>query len=121
MVIFRIVGLVLIVVALMLLGADVVSTLEKGGETVIRSLDQILLLLGVDANAWAQRQSSPALSGAFSMILSWPGWAVLGFPGALLGMIASGPRGTRHTLPAPRPSPLPPRAPSPPPPPTANP
>jgi hypothetical protein len=105
MVIFRLIGLVLIVIALMLLGADVVSTLERGGETVMRSLGQILLLLGVDAKPWFEEQFPPQLANAFAIMLSWPGWAVLGLPGVLLGMAASGRRERRHRLP---PAPPPP-------------
>jgi len=99
MVIFRLIGFLLIVFALMLLGADVVSTLEKQGETIIRSLDQILLLFGADATPWLERTLPPQAANGALVLLSWPGWAVLGIPGAVLGMIASGPRKKRYTPP----------------------
>ncbi len=102
MVIFRLIGLVLLVLALMLLGADVVSTLEAKGMTVIRSLDGILALFGMDAHAWAAQRLTPALAPIFATILSWPGWAVLGVPGAILGMLAA-PRRERYRLPPPIP------------------
>jgi hypothetical protein len=102
MIIFRLLGLMLIVLALMLLGADVVSTLEKSGETVIRSFEQILLLLGVDALPWFERTLGPQFAQGMAIIFSWPAWAVLGVPGAALGMLAAGPR-QRRTL---RPPPL---------------
>jgi hypothetical protein len=108
MALLRFLGLVLIVIALMLLGADVVSTLEKGGEPVMRSLDQILALLGANANPWFQEQFPPQLATLSAIILSWPGWALLGLPGALLGMAASGRRERRPRLPpAPPPPPNP--------------
>jgi len=46
--VIRVLSLALIVIALMLLGADVVSTLEMPGHLVVRSLDRILMLFGID-------------------------------------------------------------------------
>ena len=91
MVVFRVIGLFLIVVALMLLGADLVSTLEKNGATTIRSFDQILLLLGADTSAWIERLP-PLIATALAALFSWPGWAVLGIPGILLGMLGGSSR-----------------------------
>ncbi|HEX3486590.1 MAG TPA: hypothetical protein VHT51_16140 [Micropepsaceae bacterium] len=105
MVIFRLIGFILIILSLMLLGADLVSTLEKNGGTVIRSLDQILMLLGVDASAWAEQTLPPQIAGGLGTIISWPGWAVLGVPGALLSMIGGGPPKNRH-VPPPSPPPI---------------
>jgi hypothetical protein len=101
MIIFRLLGLLLIVLALMLLGADVVSTLEKNGEAVIRSLDQILLLLRIDALPWFERKLGPQFAQGMAIIFSWPAWAVLGVPGAALGMLAASPRQRRVRPPPP--------------------
>ena len=101
MIAVRLFGLFLIVLALMLLGADVVSTLEKNGDIVIRSLDQILMLLGFDAVPWFERTIGPQFARAGALVLSWPGWAVLGVPGALLGMLGATPRGRRSRRPPP--------------------
>ncbi|HXJ01209.1 MAG TPA: hypothetical protein VNH44_08290 [Micropepsaceae bacterium] len=103
MVIFRLIGFLLIVFALMLLGADLVSTLEKHGGTVIRSLDQILMLLNVDASPWLEQKLPPQGASAAMVVLSWPGWAVLGVPGIMLGMLSSGPPKKRPPPPAPPP------------------
>ena len=58
-VILRVLSLILIVAALMLLGADAVSSLENGGKIIVRSLDQVWALFdktGMDAfHAWAGR------------------------------------------------------------------
>ena len=43
-VLMRLVSLILIVIALMLLGADAVTSLEKGGELTVRSLDMVWLI-----------------------------------------------------------------------------
>ena len=101
MIIFRLLGLLLIVLALMLLGADVISTLEKNGEIIIRSLDQILLLLGIDSIPWFEQKLGPQFAHGMAIIFSWPAWAVLGVPGVLLGMLAANPRQRRHLPPPP--------------------
>jgi hypothetical protein len=96
MLIFRLFGLLLIVLALMLLGADVVSTLEKNGEVVIRSLDHVLLLLRIESLPWFERTLGPQFARAMAVVFSWPAWAVLGVPGVLLGMLAGTPRQRRR-------------------------
>ena len=103
MIVFRLLGLFLIVLALMLLGADVVSTLEKNGDIVIRSLDQILMLFGIDAVPWSERSLGPLVARVGAVALSWPGWAVLGIPGVLLGMLAAAPRKRYSRRPPPNP------------------
>jgi hypothetical protein len=104
MLIFRVIGLFLIVVALMLLGADLVSTLEKNGGTVIRSFAQILLLLGADPADWIQQRSPPLVANILLGILSAPGWAVFGIPGILLAMLG-GPSRNKGRAPPPPPPP----------------
>jgi hypothetical protein len=106
MIVFRLIGFTLIVLALMLLGADLVSTLEKNGDTVIRSLDQILLLLRADPKPWLQQQLSPSFANAAFVVLSWPGWAVLGIIGVILGMLGAGHREPRSPLSPPAPPPI---------------
>ena len=99
MIVLRLLGLLLIVLALMLLGADVVSTLEKNGDIVIRSFDQILMLFGIDAVPWSQRSLGPLFARVVAIVFSWPGWAVLGLPGILLGMLAAVPHARRSRRP----------------------
>ncbi len=43
-VVMRLVSLVLVVAALMLLGADAVTSLERGGGITVRSIDQVWAL-----------------------------------------------------------------------------
>jgi hypothetical protein len=92
MFIFRIIGLVLVVVALMLLGADAVTTLEKGGDLwhgdiMVRSLDQVLVLLQWDIKPWIQTTLPDPLAGWLLTALSWPSWADLGVPGVILNFL----------------------------------
>jgi len=101
----RFISLVLIVISLMLLGADVVSTLERNGETFVRSFDHILMVAGVDAKPWLQQKLPPELANALIVAMAWPGWAVLGIPGTIFGLLTSGPRGRRAPLPPPAPPP----------------
>ena len=58
----RLVSLILIVFALMLLGADAVTSLEKGGEITVRSLDTVWGLLNqgvLDAfKRWVQNNAT---------------------------------------------------------------
>jgi hypothetical protein len=103
MLIFRVIGLFLIVVALMLLGADVVSTLENNAGTTIRSFAQILALFGADTNTWVER-SPPLIAGVLAAVFSWPGWAVVGIPGVLFGMMGGSAR-KKHRAPPPPPPP----------------
>ncbi len=95
MFIFRIIGLVLVVVALMLLGADAVTTLEKGadlwsGDLMVRSLDQVLVLLHWDIKPWIEQTLPDPVSGWLLTALNWPSWADLGVPGLLLGFLGGG-------------------------------
>ena len=100
---FRFLSLVLIVVALMLLGADVVTTLERGGQTIVRSFDQVLKLVGIDTVKALPAGAPPQFVALWVAVLSWPGWAVIGVPGALLGIAVSGPRKAKPPPPAPPP------------------
>ncbi len=88
MFIVRWLSIFLVVVAVMLMGADLVSTLEKGGALVIRPFGQILILLGFNASTWAQTSLPPQLVSAAQAVLSWPGWLVVGVPGGLLAALS---------------------------------
>jgi hypothetical protein len=83
----RLVSLILIVIALMLLGADAVTSLEKGGEVTVRSLETIwgLLNQGVldTVKRWVQNNAAFAAQFFYSF-LSLPGWSVFGVIGVIL-------------------------------------
>jgi len=86
----RLVSLFLIVVALMLLGADAVTSLEKGGEITVRSLDTVWAMLDNDGLSrfkdWAQHYL-PFLAQAIYSSLALPGWGVTGVVGVILAFI----------------------------------
>jgi hypothetical protein len=82
----RILGMLFLAHALMLLGADEITTIEMGGIRTIRSLDTILTLYGVDPKPWLM--TLPGwLAGALTTVLSWPGWAVLAGIGSVLAYV----------------------------------
>ena len=93
----RLFGLVLIALALMLLGADAVTSLDRGGEITVRSVEQVWSLIapgGVAVfKAWAQHHWPPAAMHAFETVLTLPGWGVTGVPGVVINFLA----GRTHT------------------------
>lgn len=90
-VVLRLISLILVVSALMLLGADVVSSLENGGKIIVRSLDQVWTMFdkpGVDAfHAWLARHLPAVLAHAIDAIFTLPGWAATGVPGIVLAFL----------------------------------
>src|SRR5262249_39877898 len=79
----RMIRSALIILAIMLAGADIVSTLESRG-TVVRSLDHILMLFGYDPKPWIQSISIKSVAEFALTTQSWPGWAFLAVVGVLI-------------------------------------
>jgi len=86
----RLVSLVLIVTALMLLGADAVTSLERGGELTVRSLGTIWGLFDAvrleSFKSWVQNHQ-PAMAQGIYSFLALPGWAATGVLGVILAFI----------------------------------
>lgn len=82
---FRFIAWVLVALAVALLGADGVSSLETG-EPVMRSTADILGLVGVDGAAVAEN-SPGGLSQALGTIMGLPLWGVIGVIGVVLTLI----------------------------------
>ncbi len=79
-------GILLLLHALMLLGADEISTIENDGIRTIRSLGRILTLYRADPEPFLA--SMPEwLAGALSWVLMLPGWGVLATVGGALAVI----------------------------------
>jgi hypothetical protein len=87
----RLISLVLIVLALMLLGADVLTSLEHGGVITVRSIDQVWMMIDKagDASfkAWLARELPAFATSAFNAIIALPGWAVFGVIGVVLAFL----------------------------------
>ncbi len=91
----RLISLILIVAALLFLGADAVSSLERGGELTVRSLDSVwgtvnaASLLGF--KSWVQNHLAFMAQGVYSS-LAMPAWAITGVVGVILAFVF----GRRH-------------------------
>ncbi len=91
MVLFRFIALILIVLGLMLLGADVVSMLESGKEPVLRTIENVWALFtatGVQSfKAWfAGLVPAPVMEG-LQAFLALPAFAVFGVTGVFLALV----------------------------------
>ncbi len=82
---FRIIAWVLVAIAIALLGADGVSSLEAG-EPVMRSTEMVLSLIGIDGAALV-KHSPGDLSQALGTIMGLPLWGVIGVIGVVMTLI----------------------------------
>ncbi len=86
----RLIALAMIAAALVLLGADALTSLEKGGEITVRSLGLIWSILHPGSLAlfkdWAQH-SVPFLAQTIYSALAMPGWGLIGVAGVLIAFI----------------------------------
>jgi len=103
MAVFRWLSLILVVIAVMLLGADLVSTLERK-IFVIRSLQDVVVLFGYDTKANLLVAWPLGLANAAVWIIESPGWLILAFLGFAFAIIAPSPKAVR-ALPPPPPIP----------------
>lgn len=88
---FRFLALILIVLGLMLLGADVVTMLESGREPALRTLENVWALFTATGVAsfkdwFAAMVPGPAMD-IFNALLSLPAFAVFGTIGVLLAVV----------------------------------
>ena len=87
----RLISLILIVGALMLLGADAVTSLERGGEITVRSVAQVWALFskaGMESfKAWTQHNLPAFLAQGVYSVLAVPGWSITGVLGVVLAFI----------------------------------
>lgn len=94
-VVLRLISLILIVSALMLLGADAVTSLEKGGDITVRSLGRACTLVwtafdkaGPGAfQAWLAHSLPAFLVQWLYGLMALPGWGVTGVIGVILAFL----------------------------------
>ncbi len=88
--VMRLISLILIVAALMLLGADAVTSLERGGDITVRSLGAVWAMIDNDGltnfKNWVQHYLPFLAQGAYSA-LALPGWAATGVIGVILAFV----------------------------------
>jgi hypothetical protein len=86
----RLVSLILIVAALLLLGADAVTSLERGGELTVRSLGTVWGIVHpaslTDFKDWVQNNAASMAQAVYSF-LALPGWAATGVLGVILAFL----------------------------------
>jgi hypothetical protein len=87
MAVIRILALFFIVVAIMLMGADIVTTLETPGGMVVRSLDRVLQLVRADAKGTVERSFPVWMAGPSLAVLASPASAVFGTLGILFALL----------------------------------
>jgi hypothetical protein len=89
--VLRLISLILIVVALMLMGADVVTSLEKSGQITVRSIGEIWALIdkgGLNAfNLWVAHTLPAPLPGWIEGLLRVWAWAFTGVIGVFLAFL----------------------------------
>jgi hypothetical protein len=87
----RFVSLVLIVIALVLLGADMVTSLQEGGQIAVRSIEQVWRFLGpasIDgAKAWVEHALPSPVPDWFYSVLALPAWALTGVLGVVVAFL----------------------------------
>ena len=103
MIVFRWLSLVLMVMAVMLLGADVVGTLERK-EIYIRSLQEVLLLFNYNAREALLGNLDARLANLGIAVVESPSWLSLAIVGIVFAFVAPSSKPTR---PLPPPPPIP--------------
>ena len=82
---FRLLAWIFVAIAIALLGADGVTSLEPG-EPVMRSTEFMLGLIGIDGAAIAEN-SPGGVSQAIRTIMGLPLWGVFGVIGVVMTLI----------------------------------
>jgi len=87
----RFVSLALIVIALTLLGADMVASLQKGGQIAVHSIEQVWGFLApsgiAGAKTWVEQTLPSPLPGWFYSVLALPAWALTGVLGVVIAFL----------------------------------
>ena len=87
----RFISVILIASSLMLLGADLVTSLEKGGMAQARTIEHVWMLFSkgseVAFNAWVQRVLPVPLAHLIGSIMSLWAWSVPGVVGVVLAIL----------------------------------
>ncbi len=83
----RLISLVLIAVGIMLLGADLVTSLEKGGHLTVRTVEEVWKLLDAGGPAAFLAALPSWLASLVQAILGLWAFAVAGVPGIILAFL----------------------------------
>lgn len=87
----RFVSLALIVMALTLLGADMVASLQRGGQIVVHSIGQLWAFVSpssvTGAKTWVSHALPQPLPDWFYSVLALPAWALTGVLGVVIAFL----------------------------------
>ena len=87
----RFVSLALIVIALTLLGADMVASLQRGGQIAVHSIGQVWGFVApatiAGAKAWVGHVLPSPLPDWFYSVLALPAWALTGVLGVVIAFL----------------------------------
>ncbi len=87
----RFISVILIAFGLMLLGADLITSLEKGGALQARTIEEIWALFSKSSemafNAWVQRTLPVPLAHLVGSVLSLWAWSIPGVLGVVLAIL----------------------------------
>lgn len=90
----RFISLILIVTGIVLLGADVLTSLDQGGAITVRSTEDVWTILNPGSlgafKTWVQHSAPWALGITQAMLRVW-GWALTGIPGVVLAFVPGRP------------------------------
>jgi len=89
-ILMRLIALIMIVAALILLGADALTSLERGGDITVRSFGVVWATLNPASlthfKDWVQHYLPFMAQGVYSA-LTIPGWGLIGVVGVLIAFI----------------------------------
>ena len=89
--VLRFVSLILLIIALMLLGADTVTSFGRGGQIAVHSIDQVWTRLGAASiygfKTWLAHNLPTPLPAWFYSVLALPAWALSGVLGVVLAFL----------------------------------
>ena len=89
-VLMRLIALIMVVTALVLLGADALTSLERGGEITVRSFGTVWAAINSASlersKDWVQHYLPFMAQGIYSA-LTIPGWGLIGVTGVLIAFI----------------------------------
>lgn len=87
----RFISLILIVTALMLLGADILSSLEHNGQIIVRSIDQVWAIIDAAGDttfkSWLGHSLPSPVPAWLYSVMALPGWGVTGVTGVILAFL----------------------------------
>ena len=91
LVILRLIRLVLVVAALMMLGGDLTTSLERGGEITVRSFNEVWELFSktgpLGLKGWADHALPGPLSNWLEAVMALPAGFITGVIGVILAFL----------------------------------